>query len=92
MEQVKAEGLAKSIGLSNYMPKQIDAILETATVKPAINQIEFHPYLQQKDLLAYHREKVWLFLANAVWLTETGHCNCGVWAVDSCHQSCTWTM
>ena len=58
MEQLKAEGLTKSIGLSNYLQEQIDWILETATVPPAINQIEFHPYLQHVDLLKYHKEKV----------------------------------
>lgn len=58
MEQLKAEGLVKSIGVSNYMPEQLDAILQIASVPPAINQIEFHPYLQQRDLLTYHKEKV----------------------------------
>lgn len=58
MEEVKAQGLAKSIGVSNYLPEHLDIILATATVPPAINQIEFHPYLQHPDLIKYHQEKV----------------------------------
>ena len=58
MEKLKSQGLTKSIGVSNYLQQQLDWILETATVPPAINQIEFHPYLQHVDLLNYHIEKV----------------------------------
>ena len=58
MEELQAQGLAKSIGVSNYLPEHLDWILETCTVKPAINQIEFHPYLQHVELLKYHKEKV----------------------------------
>ncbi|KEF63872.1 alcohol dehydrogenase [Exophiala aquamarina CBS 119918] len=57
MEEVAASGKAKSIGVSNYLQPHLDAILKTAKVRPAINQIEFHPYLQHGDLLAYHRIK-----------------------------------
>jgi len=57
MEELKSQGLTKSIGVSNYLPEHLDWILETATVPPAINQIEFHPYLQHNDLLNYHKEK-----------------------------------
>lgn len=56
MEEIKAQGLAKSIGVSNYLPEHLDAILETASVPPAINQIEFHAYLQHPDLLTYHKK------------------------------------
>lgn len=58
MEELKSAGLARSIGVSNYLPKQLDWILETAKTPPSINQIEFHPYLQHVELLKYHREKV----------------------------------
>ncbi|KAM3423202.1 hypothetical protein BST61_g652 [Cercospora zeina] len=57
MEEVKNQGLAKSIGVSNYLPEHLDAILENCTIPPAINQIEFHAYLQHPDLLKYHKEK-----------------------------------
>lgn len=58
MEEIKKKGLAKSIGVSNYLPEQLEWILETCSIPPAINQIEFHPYLQHTDLLKYHKEKV----------------------------------
>ena len=58
MEELKAQGLTKSIGVSNYLPEQLDWILESATVKPSINQIEFHPYLQHGTQLEYHRKHV----------------------------------
>ncbi|KAK5118659.1 hypothetical protein LTR85_008124 [Meristemomyces frigidus] len=57
MEEMKAQGLAKSIGVSNYLPEHLDFILETCKTPPAINQIEFHPYLQHAGLLQYHKDK-----------------------------------
>ncbi|KAL7957562.1 NADP-dependent oxidoreductase domain-containing protein [Trichoderma compactum] len=47
LEIVKGEGKAKSIGISNFQRHHIEALLETCTVKPVINQLEFHPYLQR---------------------------------------------
>lgn len=57
MEQVQASGKARSIGVSNYVQKHLDTTLATAKVVPAVNQIEFHPYLQHGDLLDYHKTK-----------------------------------
>lgn len=57
MEEVAASGKAKSIGVSNFLRPHLDAVLKTAKVRPTINQIELHPYLQHGDLLAYHRSK-----------------------------------
>lgn len=57
MEQIAASGKAKSIGVSNFYREHLDAILETCQVRPAINQIEYHPYLQHGDLIAYHKNK-----------------------------------
>ncbi|KAF2085726.1 aldo-keto reductase family 1 member C13 [Saccharata proteae CBS 121410] len=56
MEEVKAAGLAKSIGVSNYLPQHLEATLKAAKVVPAINQIEFHPYLQHAPLVEYHKK------------------------------------
>lgn len=58
MERIQASGKARSIGVSNFLPKHLDVVLETAKVVPAINQIEFHPYLQHEGgLVDYHRKK-----------------------------------
>ncbi|KAF2840304.1 Aldo/keto reductase [Patellaria atrata CBS 101060] len=56
MEEIKEEGLAKSIGVSNFLPQHLDAVMKTAKITPAINQIEFHPYLQRSKLLEHHKK------------------------------------
>lgn len=50
MESCLRQGLARSIGVSNFLIPHIEAILETATIKPIVNQIELHPYLQRTEL------------------------------------------
>ncbi|KAI9042409.1 aldo/keto reductase [Aspergillus affinis] len=57
MEEVQRSGKARAIGVSNYLRSHLEATLKTATIPPALNQIEFHPYLQHGDLLAFHQEK-----------------------------------
>ncbi|KAJ8071495.1 hypothetical protein OCU04_001815 [Sclerotinia nivalis] len=57
MEAIHASGKAKSIGVSNFLQKDLEAILQTAKIIPSINQIEYHPYLQHGSLIPYHREK-----------------------------------
>lgn len=56
MEAIQQSGLAKSIGVSNYLPNHLAAVLKTAKVVPACNQIEFHPYLQREGLLEFHKQ------------------------------------
>jgi diketogulonate reductase-like aldo/keto reductase len=56
VEDLQKQGLAKSIGVSNFRPSDLAAILETAKVVPAINQTEFHPYLQREELAAVHKK------------------------------------
>jgi diketogulonate reductase-like aldo/keto reductase len=53
MEKVLASGKTKAIGVSNYMKPHIEATLQTAKVRPVMNQIEYHPYLQHGDLVQY---------------------------------------
>jgi diketogulonate reductase-like aldo/keto reductase len=57
MERLQAAGKATSIGVSNFLPAHLDAVLETAKVVPAVNQVEFHPYLPRSALLTYCRAK-----------------------------------
>ncbi|GAB0133840.1 hypothetical protein EsDP_00002234 [Epichloe bromicola] len=56
LEAIKASGRARSIGVSNFVQEHLEAILKTARIPPAINQIEFHPYLQHGDLVAFHKK------------------------------------
>lgn len=54
LEALQASGKAKSIGVSNFRQDHLEIILRDAKVKPAINQIEYHPHLQHGDLLSFH--------------------------------------
>ena len=45
LEQLHAEGLARSIGVSNFLVLHLDALLASASVPPAVNQIELSPFL-----------------------------------------------
>jgi diketogulonate reductase-like aldo/keto reductase len=50
LEALLADGKVRSIGVSNFMPEHLDQLLTVASVVPAVNQIELHPYFQQTDL------------------------------------------
>ena len=53
MENLVDLKLTRSIGLSNFNQSQTDEILKIARIKPAVNQIELHPYLNQHDMRQY---------------------------------------
>lgn len=50
LETLLADGKVRAIGVSNFMPEHLDRLLAVATVVPAVNQIEVHPYFQQTAL------------------------------------------
>lgn len=45
----------RAIGVSNFLVHHLEHLLETARIVPMVNQVEFHPYLQQPDLQAFCR-------------------------------------
>lgn len=47
LETLLADGKVRAIGVSNFMPEHLDALTKQATVRPAVNQIEVHPYFTQ---------------------------------------------
>jgi methylglyoxal/glyoxal reductase len=53
MEEILASGRTRAIGVCNHLPHHLERLLSFATVPPAIDQVEFHPGLQQPDLHAY---------------------------------------
>lgn len=53
MEKLYSQGLAKSIGVSNFTEPGLKALLAYAKVPPAINQIEIHPFLPNTSLINY---------------------------------------
>lgn len=57
LEDAVKNGLVKSIGISNFNSKQIDRLLQSATIKPVTNQVESHPYLAQKKLKKFCEER-----------------------------------
>lgn len=57
MEKLVDDGLAKSIGISNFNKKQTERILAIARIPPATNQVECHPYLNQSKLMAFLKSK-----------------------------------
>lgn len=56
MIDLQAEGLVKSIGVSNFTTEHLDRLASETTVIPAVNQIELHPYFPQADMRAYHEK------------------------------------
>lgn len=52
MEELNVAGKIRAIGLSNFDQSQMTSLLAGAKTKPAVNQVETHPFLQQKDELA----------------------------------------
>lgn len=56
MEELVKEGKIKNIGVSNFWPEHLEPLLETAEIKPVINQIEFHPGYWQPELTRYCKE------------------------------------
>jgi methylglyoxal/glyoxal reductase len=57
LEELYKENKVKAIGVSNFQVHHLESLLQNATIVPAINQIEFHPRLTQKELRAYAAER-----------------------------------
>jgi 2,5-diketo-D-gluconate reductase A len=54
--EVKADGRARSIGVSNFTTSHLEEIIEATEVVPAVNQVELHPRLIQSELRSFHRK------------------------------------
>ena len=57
LEGLQARGKARSIGVSNFTIRHLTELIADSEVVPAVNQVEFHPYLYQRDLLEFCRKK-----------------------------------
>ncbi len=53
LERLLADGKVRAIGVSNYMVKHLTELLGHAKVPPAVNQIELHPWCQQREVVAF---------------------------------------
>jgi len=53
LERILGEGHCRAIGVSNFMVHHLEEILSHAKAPPAVNQIELHPWCQQRDVVAF---------------------------------------
>ena len=51
--RLRDEGLARSVGVSNYTARHLKELVPASPTQPSVNQVEFHPFLYQKELLSY---------------------------------------
>ncbi|MEE1803196.1 MULTISPECIES: aldo/keto reductase [unclassified Streptomyces] len=56
-EKILADGRARAIGVSNFLPEHLERLTGETSVVPAVNQIELHPQLQQAEARAFHAER-----------------------------------
>ena len=54
-EKLQADGVVRSIGVSNFLPEHLDRLVAETEIVPSVNQIEVHPTFQQADLQAATR-------------------------------------
>lgn len=57
LEKLQRAGRIRAIGVSNYMIPHLEELLAAAEIAPAVNQIEYHPYLQSRPLVAFCRAR-----------------------------------
>ena len=57
LEALQRKGKTRSIGVSNFTIAHLRELLAESETVPAVNQVEFHPYLYQQDLLAFCQAK-----------------------------------
>jgi len=55
-EKLYVDGRVKAIGLSNFPKKYVETLLKTVQIKPAVNQLEFHPGYLQEETVSYCKE------------------------------------
>lgn len=75
LEKLLADGRARAIGVSNFQPAHLERLLQHTGITPAVNQVELHPGLQQRELRAFHAEhgiatEAWSPLAKATILND----------------------
>lgn len=56
MTTLLKQGKTRAVGVSNFTIRHLEELLDTTDVTPAVNQVEFNPFLYQKELLNYCRQ------------------------------------
>ena len=78
LETLLADGAVRAIGVSNFMVEHLRMLLDRASVVPAVNQIECHPYFQQRDVQALNAEhgiltQAWSPIGGITFYREGSH-------------------
>lgn len=78
LETLLADGRVRAIGVSNFMVDHLTALLDSATVIPAVNQIEVHPYFTQPAVRAFGAEhgiltQAWAPIGGITFYRDSGH-------------------
>ncbi len=76
LEEAKSKGWVKSIGVSNFYPKDIEGLMETAQIKPAVNQLELNPYFAQKEMAEVSKKyetimTAWSPMGGGAWMQKS---------------------
>jgi diketogulonate reductase-like aldo/keto reductase len=78
LETLLRDGKVRAIGVSNFMVDHLAALLDHATVVPAVNQIEVHPYFAQRPVQAFGAEhgiltQAWSPIGGITFYRDSGH-------------------
>ncbi|GAA1409482.1 oxidoreductase [Glutamicibacter uratoxydans] len=75
LEKLYAEKKIRAIGVSNFQPAHLEKLIEASSIVPAINQVELHPALQNREVIAANTKhgivtEAWSPLAQGAMLTD----------------------
>ncbi len=78
LETLLADGKVRAIGVSNFMVDHLERLLDRASVVPAVNQIEQHPYFSQADVQAFGERhgilaQAWSPIGGITFYRDSGH-------------------
>ncbi|GAA1520605.1 aldo/keto reductase [Kribbella lupini] len=78
LETLLADGKVRAIGVSNFMVDHLRDLLAATTVVPAVNQLEIHPYFQQREVQVLDREhgivnQAWSPIGGITFYRDSGH-------------------
>jgi diketogulonate reductase-like aldo/keto reductase len=78
LETLLADGKVRAIGVSNFMVEHLKRLLEKASVVPAVNQVEQHPYFAQADVQAFGEQhgilaQAWSPIGGITFYRDSGH-------------------
>ena len=75
LEKLYAEKRIRAIGVSNFQPAHLEKLIEASDIVPAVNQVELHPALQNREVIAANAKhgivtEAWSPLAQGAMLTD----------------------